>query len=69
MLTAHGATFGQPPGAEPEQLQLIAPWEPLAREWKNIQWIDRDNRHSNTEPSRAAGLVREKSRSRPIEMS
>ena len=42
MLTAHGATFGQPPSADPEQLQLIAPWEPDAREWKDIRWINRD---------------------------
>jgi hypothetical protein len=42
MLTAQGATFGHPSGAEPEHVQLIAPWQPDALEWERIESLDRD---------------------------
>jgi hypothetical protein len=42
MLTAQGATFGHPSGAEPEHVQLIAPWQSNALEWDGIEWLVRD---------------------------
>lgn len=41
MLAAHVAPFGHPEGVDPESFQLVAPYEMDARNWLNMEWLDR----------------------------
>jgi hypothetical protein len=41
LLTCHLKPFGHPTGVDPEHFQLIAPYEPDAKKWLKMKWIDR----------------------------
>ena len=40
LLTCHVKHFGHPIGADPEHFHLVAPYQPDARRWLEMKWID-----------------------------
>jgi hypothetical protein len=40
LLAAHTAKLGHPADADPERLQLIAPYNPDPRQWRKLRWVD-----------------------------
>jgi hypothetical protein len=41
LLTTFVQAFGHPEGADPENFQLVAPWNPDPRQWLKMTWTDR----------------------------
>jgi lambda repressor-like predicted transcriptional regulator len=40
LLTSHVKAFGHPPGTDPEQFHLIAPYESDPKRWLKMEWIN-----------------------------
>jgi hypothetical protein len=40
LVTCHVSRFGHPPGTEPKQFHLIAPYNPNPSEWPGLEWTN-----------------------------
>jgi len=58
LLACHVKQFGHPPDVDPEHFHLIASYEPDARRWLDMPWVEKYT-GTPTESRRRASTVHE----------